>query len=164
MMRTVYSAKSAATGAIVVSCVCLLWSAHGCRTTRADEDVKAAEAAVPTGPPRLRGQVVGPDRAGLHGVKVTTDPPTDAVLSYRGKYEIARVLETDSALSPGRYALVFSKLGWSAKRVTVDYPGGDFQVPVIEMSKPGGPKPTDLGVPSQRTETASGQGPSREGE
>ncbi len=123
-------------------------------------DTPAAE----TGPPRMRGKVVGPDRVGLHGVKVTTKPPTDAVLTYRGKFEIARVLETDSSIAPGKYELKFTKLGWNPRSVTVDYPGGVFEVPMIELGRPGGPAPSDLGLHDEESAQSGGQGASREGE
>lgn len=128
------------------------------------QSTPAAAPAADSGPPKLRGKVVGPDRTGLHGVKVTTAPPTDAVLTYRGKYEIGRVLESDSAITPGKYEIRFTKLGWTPRTVVVDYPGGVFNVPVVELGKPGGPAPSELGLHDEEAAQTGGQGTVRQDE
>lgn len=122
------------------------------------------------GLPRLYGRVVGPDDAPLDGVRITTEPQTDAVLSFDGNYEISRTVRTQTPLAPGRYQLVPYKLGWwrgrNAPPITVDYPGQQYRVPDIRLLPIDGPQLDEVAVPEDVDEDTdpSGVGVVRGGE
>ena len=125
---------------------------------------------VQPGPNRMFGRVVGPDDAPLDGVRITTEPQTDAVLSFEGDYEISRTVRTQKPLAPGRYQIVPYKLGWwrgqNAPPITIEYPGEQYHVPDIRLIPIEGPRLDNVAVPANRrgkTE-AKGAGVVRGGE
>ena len=118
----------------------------------------------------MRGRVVGPDGRPLDGVRITTEPPTDAVLTFEGGYEITRIVKSKSPLEPGIYTLIPYKLGWwvgkNAPKIVVKYPGGDFTVPDIRLQPIGGPTLDGVAAPDRRNieDDARGSGVIRDGE
>lgn len=131
----------------------------GCATTSGND-----------GPARIRGRVVGPNGAPLDGVRITTDPPTDAVLTFDGVYEITREVKSNAPVTPGAYTLVPYKLGWwlgnEAPRFKIDYPGGDFKVRDIELLPIVGPTLENVSAPVERQvqDERVGSGVIRDGE
>ena len=130
----------------------------------------ASNPRVQPGPNRLFGRIVGPDGAPLDGVRITTEPQTDAVLSFEGNYEIARAVRTQQPLTPGKYQIIPYKLGWwrgqDAPPITVEYPGQQYHVPDILLIPIEGPRLDEMTVPedvSSDTE-AKGAGVVRGGE
>lgn len=119
---------------------------------------------------RIRGRVLGPEGQPLDGVRITTEPATDAVLTFDGTFEITREVKSKSPLSPGTYTLLPYKLGWwvgkKAPKITIQYPGGDHAVPDIQMQPIGGPTLDGMAVPARRTldGDARGSGVIRDGE
>lgn len=145
-----------------IACFLALGALAGCAS--------GGRAVVPEGPARIRGRVVGPSGQPLDGVRITTEPETDAVLTFEGEYEITREVKTKSPLSPGVYALRPYKLGWSLARdagaLKVDYPGGDFVVPDLQLFPIVGPTMDDLSAPVERgpEQESQGGGVIRDGE
>ena len=119
---------------------------------------------------RIRGRVIGPRGQTLDGVRITTEPPTDAVLTFEGEYEITREVKTKSPIQPGAYRMVPYKLGWWAGKKTpnfrIEYPGGDFVVPDIRLRPINSPTMDDLAAPTRRTfdRESQGTGVIRDGE
>ena len=118
---------------------------------------------VTPGPNRLYGKVVGPDGAPLDGVRITTEPQTDAVLSFEGEYEIMRSVRTKQPIAPGKYQILPYKLGWwrgeDTPPITVEFTGGQYNVPDIQLVPIGGPVIDDLGAPEDRDEDSETRGP-----
>lgn len=111
---------------------------------------------------RIRGRVIGPRGQMLDGVRITTQPPTDAVLTFEGEYEITREVKTKSPIQPGVYRMVPYKLGWWAGKkkpnFRIEYPGGDFVVPDIRLRPIGSPRMDNLAAPARRTFDRGSQG------
>lgn len=111
----------------------------------------ASNPRVTPGPNRLFGRIIGPDGAPLDGVRITTEPQTDAVLSFEGNYEITRAIRTQQPLLPGTYQLVPYKLGWwrgqDAPPITINYPGEQYRVPDIRLIPIEAPRLDNLAVP-----------------
>ncbi len=109
-----------------------------------------------SGPPRIWGKVIGPEGEPLEEVRITTEPQTDAVLTFKGEYEITRFIETKKPVKAGRYRILANKLGWwlgkGKEAPQVEYPGGDFKVPAIRLVRIGGPELDELGAPEERRE------------
>lgn len=118
---------------------------------------------VKPGPNRLYGRVVGPDGAPLDGVRITTEPQTDAVLTFEGEYEIMRSVRTKQPITPGKYQILPYKLGWwrgkAVSAVTVDFTGGQYNVPDIQLVPIDGPVIEDLGAPEERGDDTEQRGP-----
>jgi len=118
---------------------------------------------VKPGPNRLYGRVVGPDGAPLDGVRITTEPQTDAVLTFEGEYEIMRSVRTKQPISAGKYQILPYKLGWwrgkDVPPVTVEFTGGQYNVPDIQLVPIGGPVIDDLGAPEERDDDTEQRGP-----
>lgn len=118
---------------------------------------------VKPGPNRLFGRVIGPDGAPLDGVRITTEPQTDAVLTFEGEYEIMRSVRTKQPISPGKYQILPYKLGWwrgkDVPAVTVDFKEGQYNVPDIVLQPIDGPVIEDLGAPEDRGDDTEQRGP-----
>jgi hypothetical protein len=118
---------------------------------------------VKEGPNRLYGKVIGPDGAMLDGVRITTEPQTDAVLTFEGEYEIMRSLRAKQAIAPGKYQMLPYKLGWwrgkGTPAISVDFTGGQYNVPDIQLIPIEGPVIDDLGAPEDRTDDSETRAP-----
>lgn len=123
----------------------------------------AQNPRVTPGPNRLYGKVVGPDGAPLDGVRITTEPQTDAVLTFEGDYEIMRSVRTKQPIGVGKYQILPYKLGWwrgkEAPPVTIDFTGGQYNVPDIQLIPIDGPVIDDLGAPEERDDESETRGP-----
>lgn len=118
---------------------------------------------VKPGPNRLYGRVVGPDGAALDAVRITTEPQTDAVLTFEGEYEILRSVRTKQAIAPGKYQILPYKLGWwrgkGTPPIEVTFEAGQYNVPDILLIPIEGPMIEDLGAPEERGEETETRGP-----
>ena len=119
---------------------------------------------------RIRGRVLGPSGMPLDGVRITTEPETDAVLTFDGLFEISRQVQSKSPVVPGIYVLKPYKLGWwmgpDARPIRIEYPGGDYAAPDIQLYPIVGPTMDDLTAPAQRDpgQETQGSGVIRDGE
>ncbi len=118
-------------------------------------------ASAPGGPgegPQIRGRVVGPDGVGLHEVRIGTEPATESVLSFDGRWAIKQKLGPKGALPipEGLYEVVPFKLGWwrgrDAAPLKIEYEGGVLDVPDIVLVPidtpeldPTAPRPSEPG-------------------
>lgn len=118
---------------------------------------------VTPGPNRLYGKVVGPDGSPLDGVRITTEPQTDAVLTFEGEYEIMRSVRTKQPIAPGKYQILPYKLGWwrgkDVPAVSVEFTGGQYNVPDIQLVPIDGPVIDDIGAPEERSDDNETRGP-----
>ena len=122
----------------------------------------ASSTPPPAPEARIHGRVVGHTGQALDGVRITTTPATDAVLTLEGKYELKRQVKTKAPISPGIYTIVAYKLGWSTAKTSsdlrIEYPGGDFKVRDIQLLPIIGPTMDDVGAPADRTPDRESQG------
>ena len=130
----------------------------------------ASNPRIQPGPPRIYGRVLDANGAPLDGVRITTEPQTDAVLSFEGEYEITRAVRTRAPLAPGKYQIVPYKLGWwrghNAPPITVNYPGQQYNVPDIRLIPIDSPRIEEMALPEEVDEDTepSGVGVVRGGE
>ncbi len=122
----------------------------------------APNPRVKPGTPRIFGKVVGPDGKMLDGVRITTEPLTDAVLTFEGEWEITRSVRTKQPISNGTYTVLPYKLGWwrgkEAAPLKIEYPGQQYEVPDIELVPIDGPTIEDLGAPTDRKDNDESKG------
>lgn len=83
------------------------------------------------------GRVVDLNGKGVPKAEVSTEPPTDLVLTNpRGKFSIRQVLFDDGTVAPideGKYVLTIRQLGYEDVVMELDYDGGTMEIPEMEM-------------------------------
>ncbi|MFN3199139.1 MAG: carboxypeptidase-like regulatory domain-containing protein [Bradymonadia bacterium] len=85
----------------------------------------------------IMGRVVNPQGAPVTRAEVSTEPPTDIVLTNtKGIFSIRQIIMDDGGVEPletGRYVVTVRQLGFDDLEVEVDYDGGTVKLPELEL-------------------------------
>lgn len=117
----------------------------------------------------ISGQVRDAAGNALAEVRVTTDPPTQAAMTDKdGRFSLVEIDATQAVIPPGRYRLLFYKLGWwrgaEVKPIFIDFPGGDLMLPEVMLVPIAAAELNELGIPEDGREALRGAGVVRDGE
>ncbi len=97
----------------------------------------------------IKGRVVKEDGSGFPLVKVMTEPTTNFVITSRsGFFKICYKIQEgpdgepiNMTIPPGKYVIKFSKEGYHARPVTINFTGEDVKIPDVLMVEKTQPLP-----------------------